>query len=235
MTNPAQQFKTVKKDRLFYDRFDYCLGFYLEEASCLRKLDHAHIDNLIKRKKQWREMAQQRWIKGQRSHGTVMSRRSKEITDQTQTDLHSLANVLLTTACDFKLVVSVNQGYVYTNDLDLIDLLDRMPELTWKTYTQAQINRAKNTIQLKKPRHEYRTYLRMIKLTSQQKQELLKFLTNQQSHVRVSPSLQKWLGESFNRSQDYFFVDHDSQNWLTMLSLVCPGIIRKTMHIVPAK
>jgi hypothetical protein len=53
--------------------------------------------------------------------------------------------------------------------------------------------------------------------------------------VRLSPALKSWISQSFNRTQDYFFVDHDSLTWLTMLSLVQPGIVRKTMHIIPAK
>ncbi len=233
MTNP--RFKLVKKDRQFYDRFDYCLGFSLDEVNCLRVLDHAHIDDMIERRKQWREIAQQRWVTGRQKHGIIMSRRWRDITEKTTEDLHALANVLLTTTADFKLVVSLNQGYVYTNDLTLIDQLDHMPELTWKSYTQAQVVRPKNTIQLKNPRHQFRTYLIMCKLTAEQRHNLEEFLITQSAHVRISPALSRWIDMPFNRTQDYFFVDHDTQSWCTMLSLVQPGIIRKTMHIIPAK
>lgn len=235
LTNLAPKFKNVGKDRLFYDRWEYCIGFHLDEVSALRELDHASIDALIERRKQWREMAQQRWIKGQQLHGTIMSRRWRNITEKTQADLHNLAEVLLTTPIEFKLVVSLNQGYVYANDLALIDLLDRMPELIYKTYTRARISRPKNTIQLKNPRHEYRTYFRAIKLSRQEKQVLIDFLQNQQSHTRMSPGLKNWIDDSFIRTQDYFFVDHDTPSWLSMLSLVRPGIIRKTLQIIPAK
>jgi hypothetical protein len=235
LTQPPPKFKIVGKDRLFYDQFEYCVGFHLAEASALRELDHARIDDLIERRKQWREIAQQRWIKGQRPHSTIMSRRWRDITDQTLADLHSLAGVLLTTPVVFKLVVSMNQGYVYANDLTLIDQLDRMPELSLKTYARAKIIRPKNTIQLKNPAHVYRTYFKMIKLTGQQKQVLVNFLQNQQAHARPSPALRTWMQEPFNRVQDYFFVDHDTPSWLSMLSLVYPGIIRKTMQIVAAK
>ena len=153
LTSPTLPFKTVAKDRLFYDQFEYCIGFHLAEISALRQLDHAQIDDVIERRKQWRELAQQRWVKGQRSHGTIMSRRWRDITDVTQANLHSLADVLLTTGASYKLVVSVDQGYVYTTDLTLINHLTAMPELSHKTYTQAKIIRPKNTIQLKNPRY----------------------------------------------------------------------------------
>jgi hypothetical protein len=237
MTATAR-FRPVTKDRLFYDQFEYCIGFQLAEISALRELDHAHINDIIERRKQWREVAQQRWVKGQRPHGTVgtvMSRRWRDITAQTQADLHNLAEVLLTTPMSYKLVVSVDQGYVYTNELALIDQLAAMPELNHKTYAQARIIRPKNTIQLKKPGHEYRTYFRSIKLSAQEKQTLIDFLQNQQNHTRMSPGLKNWIHDPFTRTQDYFFVDHNGSSWLSMLSLVRPGIIRKTLQIVTAK
>jgi len=235
LTSLAPKFKNIGKDRLFYDRWEYCLGFHLDEVSVLRELDHACIDALIERRKQWREMAQQRWIKGQRLHGATMSQRWRDITEKTQADLHNLAEVLMTTPIKFKLVVSQNQGYVYANDLALIDLLDCMPELSHKTYTRARISRPKNTIQLKNPGHEYRTYFCATKLSAQEKQVLIDFLQNQQSHTRMSPSLKKWINDPFLRTQDYFFVDYNSASWLSMLGLVQSGIIRKTLEIITAK
>ena len=235
LINPTRHFKTVAKDRLFYDQFEYCIGFYLAEVSALRELDHARIDDMIERRKAWREIAQQRWINGKQKHGTIMSRSWRDITAQTQADLHSLAHVLLTTTMPYKLVVSVNQGYVYTTDLALINQLDSMPELSHKTYTQARIIRPKNTIQLKNPRHGHRTYFRSIKLSWQEKQVLIDFLQNQQEHTRMSPGLKNWVHDPFTRTQDYFFVDHNGSSWLSMLSLVRPGIVRKTLQIVAAK
>lgn len=233
MTN--LKFSPVRKDRLFYNQFQYHLGFYLDEVNCLRVLSHEHINDMIERRQQWREIAQQRWKNGGRNFGTIMGRRWKEITEKTKEDLHTLAQVLLESTADFKLVVSINQGHVYTNDLDLLQLLDALPELSYKYYTQAQVVRPKDTVQLKRARHRFRSYFAMCKLNLQEKDALGDFLHNQRDQVRVSPALQRWIDQPFNRTQDYFFVDHDTENWTTMLSLVHPGIVRKTMHIIPAK
>jgi hypothetical protein len=211
------------------------MGFCLHEASCLRQLDHASIDDTMQRRKQWREIAQQRWVNGRQNHSTIIRRRWQEITEKTVDDLHAVADQLLCSEIEYKLVVSVNQGYVYTNDLTLIDQLDSMPQLTYKTYTRAEIVRPKNTIQLRNPRYQYRTYLTMCKLTAEQRHNLEEFLITQSEYVRLSPALARWIDLPFNRTQDYFFVDHDSETWCTMLSLVQPGIIRKTMHIIAAK
>jgi hypothetical protein len=95
--------------------------------------------------------------------------------------------------------------------------------------------RPKNTIQLRNPRHQFRTYFAMCKLTLDQRFKLEEFLITQSAHVRLSPGLARWVDTSFNRTQDYFFVDHDTESWRTLLSLVHPGIIRKTVQIIPAK
>jgi hypothetical protein len=230
LTNP--KFSTVKKDRLFYDRFQYSIGFHLDEVNCLRQLDHVYIDDMLVRRKQWREIAQRRWSKNLQAN---FSWRHPEITEQTGENLHALAELLLTAPCDFKLVVSLNQAHVYTNDPILINRLDRLPILTFKTYTQAEISRPKNTVKLKNPKHKFRTYLKFVRMTSIQKDNLMDFLYNQRLHVRISPALQRWIDQPFTQTQDYFFIDHDTQSWLTMLSLIQPGIVRKTMHIIPAK
>lgn len=230
------KFKPVKKDRWYYDQFEYCMGFRLDEVSCLRFLDHTHIDELIARRKQWREIAQQRWLNGKQKHGISTNRHyRREITEKTSADLHKLTDVLLATTTEFKLVVSMDQAYVYVNDLSLLRQLNQLPELDNKSYTQAIISRPKNTIRLQNSQYCYRSYFRMIKLTAQQKQQLVGFFDNQQDYVRTSPALKTWTTQSFNRTQDYFFIDHESESWLTMLSLVCPGIVRKTMCIIPAK
>jgi hypothetical protein len=230
-----QQFSLVKKDRLFYDQYEYCIGFYLHEASCLRVLDHDYINDMITRRQQWREIAQQRWNQGSRQFANILGRRHREITEKTVEDLHAVAELLLTAPEEFKLVVSVNQAYVYTNDSILINRLDRMPCLELKTYSQAVISRPKNTVVLKNPKHQFRSYFKTMNLTTQQKDHLESFLINQADHVRVSSALQKWIDCPFTRIQDYFFVDYNTQTWLTLLNLVQPGIIRKTMHIIPAK
>jgi hypothetical protein len=234
LTKSIQPFKLVVKDRLFYNRFEYAIGFHLDEVSCLRELDHAYIDSMIKRRITWREIALQRVKNNKSSPYTILARRHKEITEKTISDLHGLANILLTTFADFKLVVSVSNAHVYTNDQTLIDQISDLSGITQKDYTRAVICRPKDTIRLKNPRHEFRSYIKRIKLTDEQKTHLINFLVNQPT-ARVSPALTTWLISKFHRTQDYFFIDHTGMSWLTMLSLVHPGLIRKTMQIIPTK
>lgn len=233
MTVPAR-FKSISKDRWFYDQYQYSLGFWLDEVNCLRVLSHEHVDQMIQRRQQWREIAQQRWNQGQRQH-SILGRRYQAITEHTVADLHELTQHLLDAVNPFKLVVTVNQAHVYTNDLDLIAQLQAMPALKYQTLSQAVITRVRDTVQLKRSRHALRTYLRQVKITAEQKQKLVEFFHAQRPNVRLAPSLTAWMDNPYLRTQDYFFVDHDSASWPTMLALVQPGVIRKTQAIVRAK
>ena len=234
LSKSADKFKPVVKDRLFYNQFEYVMGFKLDEVSCLRTLDHDSIDSMMKRRQEWRELAQHRWLNAKQNTARL-NRVHKPITEQTIGDLHTLAEVLLTTDKHFKLVVSANQAWVYTNDPELFDCLEQLPILQCKTYSQAVINRPLNTIKLKHSAYSFRSYFKFSKLTTLQKDTLVDFLINQQTQVRLSPSLKIWMEYPFNRVQDYFFIDYKTASWTTMLALVHPGLIRKTLQIIPAK
>ena len=235
MANPLQ-FKPVPKDSYFYGKYRYCIAFTLDEANALKSLDHQYIDAIIERRILWREVAQQRWTGGsQNFKHTILSKRWRDITDETSEDLHNFAEILISTPAEFKLVTSVNQGWVYTNTISLIKKLKSLDYLSNKDYTEAVVTRPKDTVKLKTPKHTHRSYLKSIKLTYQQKQNLINFFANQTDHVRVAPAFNKWLLESpYLRTQDYFFIDHIGESWLIMLGLIYPGLIRKTMEILPA-
>jgi hypothetical protein len=235
LTNSNLKFKQVIKDRVFYDHYEYCVGFHLDEVSCLRELNHQYIDVIIERRRQWREVSLQRWANtGYSGSKNIVTRRAKEITDENVENLHTLTDVLLRSRVDFKLVTSVSSAWIYTNDIDLLKKLDQYDFLIWKKYTQAIVDRPKNTIRLKHPKHQYRSYLRSVKLTDEEKTQLCNFFMNQQGHARIGPALLKWMGERWRRTQDYFFIDHDEESWLVMLALIKPGMIRKTINLITA-
>ena len=179
----------------------------------------------------WRQTAQQRRINNKQATNIHW----RDITEDTVNNLHLVAQTLLTTTTDFKLVVGGNRAWVYTNDCSLFDQLDDISVLQHKTYTQAQINRPRDSIRLQRSNYKFRTYFRFVKLTATEKNTLSAFLIGQQSHAKLSPSLKLWIQNPFNRVQDYFFVDYATDSWLTMLNLVRPGLVRKTLHIITDK
>jgi hypothetical protein len=190
---------------------------------------------MLDRRKEWREVAQQRWVTLGQKHHIQPTRLWNDITEEVEQNLYNFADILRNSGVDLKLVVSSNCGWVYTNSLELISQLKPMRMLTGKKYSKAVIDRPKNTILLKNPQHQFRSYFKITKITSQQKDMLINFLNNQQSSIRIGPALSTWMTSVFYRTQDYFFVDHDEMSWLTMLALVHPGLIRKTQQIIQAK
>jgi hypothetical protein len=229
------KFKKVNKDRLYYDQFRYCLGFSLNEVTALRSLDHDEIDSAIERRKAWRQSSQRRWANNRPKFMPVMRASFPEITDEIVQNLHSLADLLTATTAEFKLVITVNRAWIYSNNLKFLNQLNTLECLANKHYSQAQVTRPKNTIQLKKSKFAYRSYFRFVKLTPQQVNNLAGFFENHHEHIRISPALLQWTAMPGTRFQDYFFIDHDSPSWLTMISLVHPGLVRKTLDIVCAK
>jgi hypothetical protein len=190
---------------------------------------------MIERRIAWRRIDQTlTHSKSANIVSTMLSNRSSKITDATVENLHTLAEVLITASVGFKLVVSSFTSYLYTNDLALIDRVSKLPGVSNLEYSQAVVNRPKNTIQLRDPRHQWRSYFKIGKLTTEQKTQLVNFLASQ-SDIRISPALTQWIDLKFTRTQDYFFVDYNTVSWLTMLSLVTPGLIRKTLQIIPTK
>jgi hypothetical protein len=211
----------------------------LAEVSCLRdQVDHASVDAMLQRRKEWREIAEQRYqtINAKSSNtGMTRSVRWNKITNVVEKNLHDLVDLLLSCGSDHKLVVSSDVAWIYTNDVALIDQCERTHMLTCKSYTRAIVDRPKDTIRLKNPRHGFRSYFIKTKLTQQQKTDVIKFLANQAASARISPALTDWIEGAWLRTQDYYFVDHNQMSWLTMFALVRPGMIRKTVQIIPAK
>jgi hypothetical protein len=222
----ALPFKPVASDRLFYDHWQYCISFRLDEVNCLRySLDAEKIDELLTRREVWRERVRQRWPQNN------FVRPHEPITDTTREILYAFADFLKLSTDPYKMVISVNQCWIYSNSTNLLERIDRLPFVRNTKFTEAVIVRPRNTVVLKNPQHQHRSYFRTVKLTEPERQQIMTFLQGQHN-VRISPALKQWMTTPFNRTQDYFFVDYDSESWLTMLGLVRPGLIRKTVKIV---
>ena len=226
-------FKIVAKDRLFYSKWRYCISFNLVEVNVLKNLDHNFIDLMIMRRKEWMLMSQVNFKKSS-GFSNILSRKDRVITDEQVANLHNLADQLTNTTAEFKLVTSINRAWVYSNTLDLIEKLYHTDYITNAYCSEAVLSRPKNTIKLKNVNHTHRSYFKPTKLTASEKQNLLNFLENQAGYIRKSPALQTWINSAFNRLQEYFFIDHDGESWLVMLALIRPGIIRKTLEIIPS-
>lgn len=226
LTQQNPNFKPVASDRLFYDHWQYCIRLRLSEASALRNtLDIEEIVATLNQREQWRDRVRTRWPQNN------FVRQHQPITDTTRNNLFAFADFLQQTTDPYKIVISANQCWIYSNNSIMLERIGRLPFVHDAKYTEAIVVRAKNTIALKNPQHTHRSYFCNVKLSVQEKDHLLNFFNNQPD-IRISPALKEWLSLPFVRTQDYFFVDHSNPTWLTMLALVVPGLIRKTSQLV---
>ena len=219
------KFKTVDKDRLFYDQYQYSVSIPLKEANALRKeLSHESIDRIIQRRRAY-------WA-------TLPLRVNRVIEQETIDQLHEVCDFLLSIPSPYKLVFYYNHWLtIYTNDLELLQQVDALDYIDIKNHSQVNVNRPRDTIILKNSVHTKRSYFREFAITNHEKDIITNFLTNQRDYIKISPGLRDWMkrGQLHNYVFDYFFIDYSDDQWLTMLSLVRPGLIRKTVKILQAK
>lgn len=215
-------FESVGKDRLFFDQYQYCMTAGLDDASCLRRLTHKWIDEVVEMRRLYH------------SHISPIRPRSTDFSipaDKVE-NLHKICQLLLDTTQVFKLTVDFDCIRVYSSSIMLFDDLLAVGQFKSVCYTQAVINRARNTVKLKNPQHQYRSYFSRTKVTDQQKQSIVQFLHNNRAELRLSPCLSGWISKPFKWTEPYYFIDHNDTAWLTMLSLIYPKLIKKTNTIV---
>jgi hypothetical protein len=198
----------------------------LKEANALRKeLSHESIDRIIQRRRD------QNW-------STIPHRIHRVIEPETVDRLHQICDFLLSVTHEYKLVFYYNHWLtIYTNDLELLQQVDALDYIDVKNHSQVRVDRPRDTIVLKNPKHTKRSYFREFAITNHDKEVLVNFFNNQQDYIKISPGLRDWMkrGRIHNYVFDYFFIDYSDDQWLTMLSLVRPGLIRKTVKILQDK
>jgi hypothetical protein len=161
-----------------------------------------------------------------------------------ETALRETREVLLAETAPFKTVVSFMIVSVYTNHRGLADRLVALGNdgVRVRLVRQAVISLPANVVQLRESKYAYRTYFKERKYTQEQRLMLANFLNSRKDTLRPCGVLMSWLTGQFpgyvlnlNYSRAHYFVDHDHPNEGTMLSLVMPGIVRKTMPIETTK
>ena len=214
---------------LYYNQYEWCITINISEAPCLRYLETVRFEAAVRNAKYWAE--NDKWTD-----------RSWTVTKETA--LRETRDVLLSETAPFKTVVSFNTVSIYTNRPKLADRLVNLgnDEVRIRLVRQAVISKPAGVIQLQESQYAYRTYLRERRINLDQRNMLANFLNSRKDTLRVSPALDNWVNGKFigyirnhSYSRSYYFVDHDHPNEGTMLSLVLPGIVRKTMPIETTK
>lgn len=224
----------VSRPGAWFGKYDHCLLVYLPEAAVLRYPDHKKIDRILAIRQSWGHRAINRNYGGSwRTDWTP-----RQIDDTVKKNVHDMADWLQYRAGRFKLVISGNCLYFYTQDLSV---LDELLDIPWLDQSKMHLRKLKLSgqevghVYLKKSSYAYRTWLRYANISDSRSQALRDFLVKQ-TDMRLSPSLNEWVNHtSWKNPQDYFFIDHSVVGLETMLSLIHPRLARKTQPITTYK
>lgn len=141
---------------------------------------------------------------------------------------------------EFKLTFSWDYCYVYTNELNWIKTLPKVCSyITFFELSEAMVDRPRDQVSLLNPTHQYRTWFREKAVTVEVRTRLLNWVQAQEpGEVKLSNSLNHWLNntESWGHSnkcwlQRHFWIEHNSPQYETMLSMIMPQMIRKTQPV----
>lgn len=216
----------ARRDRLYFDRYEYCFSFGMDEMSCLREMDHDTIDRMIHNRNTWRQRSP--------NFGGSWRGRRGQITEEQRVDCHAMCDFLQAQQ-DYKLMISGDWGYIYTNNMSLIRTMETLNYVRPLGIKQSVIDRPRDTLLIKNSRHEFRTYFRAQRLEQRQRFALIQWLTSQES-LRIGPGLTEFVkNEKHYYINDNFFIDHDGMGVITMLNLVLPKATRKTVKLLRDK
>ncbi len=211
--------QTDVRDRLYFDRWQYSIAVVQSRISDIRGLDIEHTKRLIEYK------SQSKFLQGRYTPDVV-------------TNIYAVLNFFAAESEPFKLTLSGNWAYIYTNDVSLADrLVAACSAAKVRFAKQAEVSQPRDAVMLSHSDFAYRTYLRSMWVDDQQILNLDSFFTAQ-NNTNVNPckSLQRFLKSNLAYKShwvaDHYFIDHNDPGYPLMMSLVVPRIVRKTLPIV---
>jgi hypothetical protein len=232
-----QYIHPVDRDRLFYDKFEWSVSWYLPEIAVLRdSLDPIKINKAIQQREYW---DQQRY----RNHGVPekqLKAWNSPFTEKVKEDIETVRQMLMFRQGTYKTVFGSSNITVYTNDSGFGELVANTFDTIRHVWTrQAAVTRPRDTVALVDPKHKFRTYLRTTHVTDHSKKIVTNWLEAQGNAVRPGPALKQWIdgkkrywGATNNGTESYYFFDHNSKSYESMFLMVMPSSVRKTVELV---
>lgn len=223
----SSEFKPVPRDRLYHEKFKYCVVFRMSELAATRHCDHEQVDIRIDHRVKYAEYGrQQQWPRSTMDHLLTHA-------NVIRSHCHDMVD-FRKQAKEHHMMISVDWGYFYTNDLsDAYVLANDLPGVTVQKLTCANITHDRGSLRRKNNPFKFRSYFKYCKLEQGQKESLKNYL-NAQDTIQMSEGFSRWLNRDtyipFLRSCHY--IDYNNESDITMISLLLPEPFRKTMPIV---
>ena len=227
--------RSESRSSLYYNAYEYAMTWQQDEIGCIRSLDQQKMQSHIRVRMEYEARKNSHY---QRYGEKFISKFTTRCCD----NLEGMRALLATETPPKKMVFFNNYLTVYTNNLGLHGRLMACDWIESVDLKRAVLNLPPDTILLKNPQYQYRTYFRGRSLGKTQKARLAAWVTTQGNDITDSKSLQAFLNIEIspkqmyywrgNATESYYYIEHNSLQYETMLSMVCPGMVRKTLPIV---
>jgi hypothetical protein len=208
------KFDPVSKDRLFYDQYRYSICISLAEARCLRSKTAEELAKIIC----YHNRAPRLW-----------GNNRPIIEGKTLNHLNQMFDQLNRVRDKVKIIISYNILYIYSNNMDILKNLARLPYVIYNNGAEAQVDRPRDVVLRSNPKYKLRSYFREQLISSDESQRLINFLQQSRDYYGVTNYFFTILRKRY--IPRYMFIDYNDEKDITMLSLICPGLIRKTMPV----
>jgi len=173
--------------------------------------------------------------------------------------LHSLIDILLENGDSIRTTYTdLNNIRIYCNDTRIIDEIKSISGLGIIEVVERIVNQPENAVVLKHSDFKYRSYFSQPKRHDAAIEDNIRqsLLSQPPNNFKPSPLLNKWiqkkmLNETFifrtfgtlsgamhlrrTMIESQMFLDYNDESIITLLSLIKPGIIRKTLDIIVDK
>jgi hypothetical protein len=236
LTDSNLKINRREKQNLYYDIYRYVCAFDLVGTSCLRGFHQSDLDD---------EDITDRFSR--RRSGFYVSSFMKNLGGNwsanppsvpMQANIDNLCNFLtvLKSIPNSKVVIGYDWGYIYTNDVSVLETLDQVPYLVNRTYSEAVPTYPKDVVLLSRPYHyTHRSYFRDRYVSQDERTKIGNFLLAQQ-HIKLSRSMAEYFNSTspgrYCHMRPYWFFDHNHTGELLLMEMVMPRMIRKTLPIM---
>ena len=195
------------RSQLYHGNYKYAIAAHYSGSRYLRSLDPRVINNRY----------QNVWMAA----------------DMPLHELVELADRLDQLSTKFKRVCGWCTMHFYSNDADLFDCLDKLPGLRIIDYRVAEITKPKDVLLRKNPRYNYRSYFRERRIETGKRHDFLNFVLSRGDYLYLDKTTQGRLRKEicYYPFLRHSYIEYNSPMDLTMIEMVLPGLIRKTLPI----
>lgn len=226
--------ESLARDRLFYDEYEWCASFALDEASCLRYNGDSwpRYIHSVDRLWSYRNTSALPFRRRGINHGGSWNSPIDAASSTQQRDnLLDMAKFLWDHREHCKPVLYRRWISIYTNDPEMLADLCGRSYVHGIKLRRALVCRPRDVILRKNPTHRFRTFMRARRWTETQKNTLKNWLSAQQD-IRIGPALIHWFEQRWIWSRDYYWIEHDNRNFTLMLEMLHAGSIGPTLQIM---